>query len=56
ISSVPEPINYSSGENTQCDISEQLPIYDQGTSSILVPQLPESQSTVVKFELMNLSS
>ncbi|CAF1473829.1 unnamed protein product [Rotaria magnacalcarata] len=44
ISSVPEPINYSSGENTQCDISEQLPIYDQGTSSILVPQLPESQN------------
>ncbi|CAF4563865.1 unnamed protein product, partial [Rotaria magnacalcarata] len=44
ISSVPEPINYSSGESTQCDISEQLPIYDQGTSSISMPQLPENQS------------
>ncbi|CAF2218073.1 unnamed protein product [Rotaria magnacalcarata] len=28
ISSVPEPINYSSIKITLCDMSEQLPIYD----------------------------
>ncbi|CAM4777205.1 unnamed protein product [Rotaria magnacalcarata] len=43
ISSVLEPINYSSIKITQCDMSEQLSIYDQGSSSILVPHLPESQ-------------
>ncbi|CAF4594088.1 unnamed protein product, partial [Rotaria magnacalcarata] len=37
-------------------MSEQLSIYDQGSSSILVPHLPETQSTVVKFELMTLGS
>ncbi|CAF4954806.1 unnamed protein product [Rotaria magnacalcarata] len=44
ISSVLEPINYSSIKITQCDMSEQLSIYDQGSSSILVPHLPETQN------------
>ncbi|CAF2095220.1 unnamed protein product [Rotaria magnacalcarata] len=62
ISSVPEPINYSSGESTQCDISEQLPIYDQGTSSISMPQLPENQmvhnamQTLYSEQVENLSN